>query len=236
MNRKRLLVSLTFIIFFAAMSCTSASFQLLGAIQQGRMALSNRDYERALIYFERASRLDPDYRLNLSILPEGVWTYVGRAHYGLGQLPEAHKALERAAAAYEDDQLARLYLGLTLLRQGEKRGLEVLMFALLGLERWLESIQRFHPDGRYWDRGGNLRKEIERELKVIESGKINEQDLISGAEWLGDETEKEGDRVIEDWLRDESGSRESGLPFPPRERKKRGAKKPPLFNFTEISG
>jgi hypothetical protein len=30
------------------------------------------------------------------VLPEGAWTYLGRAYYATGRLPEARQALERA--------------------------------------------------------------------------------------------------------------------------------------------
>mgnify|MGYP003694643011 CR=1 FL=1 len=55
---------------------------------------------------------------------EGIWTYVGRSQYALGRYNEARQSLERALAKDRDDNLARLYLGLTLARSGDTaRGL-----------------------------------------------------------------------------------------------------------------
>ncbi len=100
-----------------------ASFHVEGEMQAGRRALQSEEPKVALPHFQRAAELDTDY-LTLSPLDQGVWTYVGRAYYGMGKLPEARKALERARSRYEHDHVARLYLGLVLAQSGERqRGL-----------------------------------------------------------------------------------------------------------------
>ena len=48
---------------------------------KGRMELLYGDANVALAYFQQAAELNPNYRLNYSIFPEGVWTYVGRANF-----------------------------------------------------------------------------------------------------------------------------------------------------------
>ncbi len=68
----------------------------------------------ALGHFQRAANSDPNYLLDFSIFDEGVWTYVGRAYYAMGKLPEAQKAFERARSLHRQDHLAKLYLGLVL--------------------------------------------------------------------------------------------------------------------------
>ena len=82
-----------------------AAFQLGGEIQQGRLALMYGDPKVALARFQGAAELDPDYLMNFSILPEGVWTYVGRGYYATGNLPEARKALERARSQHADETI-----------------------------------------------------------------------------------------------------------------------------------
>ncbi len=76
------------------------------------MALMNGQADVALAHFQRAAEIDSNYEL--APLREGVWTYMGRAYYYMGKLFEARQALDQAVSRYENDFLARLYLGLTL--------------------------------------------------------------------------------------------------------------------------
>ena len=73
----------------------------------------------ALNRFQRAAHLNPQYVTDFTEFEEGVWTYVGRAHYQMGELEKARKALEQAREEHNEDHLARIYLGLVLMRQGE---------------------------------------------------------------------------------------------------------------------
>lgn len=231
-NKQQTFKPLFFAILSGAFLSACTSFQLLGAIQQGRLALLHDNPEKALVHFQKATEIDPDYRLNLSILPEGVWTYVGRSYYGLGRLREARDALERAGSRFEEDNLARLYLGLTLLGQGEReKGIKLIEDGFIGLNDWLNHIEQYHPDGRYWDRGRRLRKEIEYELQMLGGKNINQQELIVSAEWLGQQLEEEMDKVQRDKLmedgtprhqtsllrfrRDISGQKKGGFQAPP---------------------
>ena len=50
---------------------------------------------------------------------QGIWNYVGRAQYYSGKIADARQSLERALTVYQDDHLARLYLGLTRGRNGD---------------------------------------------------------------------------------------------------------------------
>jgi tetratricopeptide (TPR) repeat protein len=71
----------------------------------------------ALSHFERVAQSDSHYVTVSYPLQQSIWTYVGRAQYGLGRFPEARPMFERALSEFKDDSIARLYLGLTLLRQ-----------------------------------------------------------------------------------------------------------------------
>ncbi len=82
-------IFLFFVIFLSA----CASFQVGGDIQKGRLALMYGDPNVALEHFQRAANSDPNYLLDFSIFDEGAWTYVGRAYYAMGKLPEAQQAL-----------------------------------------------------------------------------------------------------------------------------------------------
>ena len=171
-----------------------------GDIQAGRRDLLYGDPERALVHFESAAAKDPDYRY-YSALPEGVWTYVGRAYYGAGKLQEARRVLEQAVSRYKDDDLARLYLGLTLVRAGDRPGgVKNIEAGLRGLNDWLNYIeQRFaFSFGRFWDPDKKIRREMETNLAMIAGGKIDWPKLLDGAEWVGKQMEEEIDRARRD--------------------------------------
>ena len=187
---QRLFVALGFLLLFSG----CVSFQVGGDIQKGRMALMYGDPNVALEHFQRAANSNPNYLLDFSIFDEGVWTYVGRAYYAMGKLPEAQKAFERARSLHRQDHLAKLYLGLVLGRDGDRpRGLKEIEAGLRGLGDWLDYVERYEWEGRYWDPGLHLRKEIQRNLAMIESGDINWSQLIAGGGQLGREFEEEID-------------------------------------------
>jgi tetratricopeptide (TPR) repeat protein len=119
-----------------ALVCGCAAYDVAGDVQSGRLSLLRGDPRTALNHFQRAAEKDPNYVANFNPLQEGVWTYVGRAYYNQGDLAAARPALERALATNKKDSLARLYFGLTILRQQDdkkvERGLSLddLLFAL----------------------------------------------------------------------------------------------------------
>jgi len=188
------------VVFFG---CTS--FRVAGDVQKGRMQLMHGDPKVALAYFQSAAQQQPDYLLNYSLLDQGIWTYVGRAYYATGRLPEARQALEKARSLYGDDQLAKIYLGLVLGRDGDaKRGLTELEAGLRGLDGWLEYIHHNVREGHFWDPGREIRSEIDRNVKLIASGKADWEVLTKSAEWIGHKTELEVDLVERDKYRDET--------------------------------
>ena len=175
------------------------AFQVAGEIQKGRMELMYGDPKVALVHFQRAAELEPDYMLNYSIFREGVWTYVGRAHYASGRLAEARQALERARARYAEDNLAKLYLGLVLGRDGnQQRGLKEIEAGLMGLADWLDYLEYYHTDGRYWDPTKKIRGESRRNLAMVKGQEVNWKDLIENVECIGKEIEQEIDRAAKD--------------------------------------
>ena len=180
-----------FILFLSG----CASFQVEGEMQEGRRALQSGEPKVALPHFQRAAELDTDY-LTLSPLDQGVWTYVGRAYYGMAKLPEARKALERARSRYEQDHVARLYLGLVLAQSGERqRGLREAEAGLRGLGDWLEEIQWDLQDmeGVFWDPNDRLASEIQTILAMINSENFSLSKLVASCELLGRNFEEEID-------------------------------------------
>jgi len=188
-----------FIFNFTLFLSGCTAIQVGGDIQRGRKALLYGDPKVALAHFQRAAELDPDYVNNWSPLRVGVWTYIGRANYTTGNLADARKALERARSRHEDDQLAKLYLGLVLARDGDRdRGLREIETGLKGLTGWFDYIEQYHPDGRFWDPGRPIRKEIQKDLAMISGKEFSWPELISSGEWLGRTLEEEIDKARKD--------------------------------------
>ena len=83
---------------------------------------------------------------------------------------------------------------MVLARDGDKpRGLKAIGAALRGLENWLDYIDRYNTEGRYWDPRNYLRMRIQRNLVMIEGGDINLTAIVASGEPLGREFEQEID-------------------------------------------
>src|SRR5262245_16180887 len=121
MKTKRSWVLFSLFVFLAG----CVSLQAGGELQHGRQALLEGKNEAALGYFYGAAQKDPNYVYATGSSPkQGVWSYVGRSEYLTGRLPQARQTLERALASRQEEDIAKLYLGLTLAREGDRqRGL-----------------------------------------------------------------------------------------------------------------
>jgi tetratricopeptide (TPR) repeat protein len=178
-----------------------ASLQTAGKVQSGRRALLVNDSEQALAYFQEAAKSNPDYVFEAVRFREGVWTYVGRAQYATGRLQEARQSLERALSIYPDDNLARIYLGLTLIRgEDHSRGLKELERGMRDLHGWLEYMTASRPFGPFWDPVREIRKELENDLAMLSTKDIEWKKLIESGEWIGQRMEDEIDKVRRDEL------------------------------------
>jgi tetratricopeptide (TPR) repeat protein len=167
-----------------------------GQIQAGRMDLLYGDPNNAVAHFQQAADLNPNY-LYFSVLPQGVWTYIGRAYYASGKFPEARQALERAVSRSDEDNLAKLYLGLVLARDGDRpRGLKEIETGVRGIHDWLDYVEQHFAFsyGRFWDPNKTIRTEIGSDLAMISKG-VDWQKLIASGEWVGRQMEEEIDRA-----------------------------------------
>ncbi len=96
--------------------CACAGFGQQSEFSTGRQALLRGEPDNALGYFQRVASSNPAF-VSDSVLPQrNIWTYIGRAHYNSGRFAEASQAFEKALSYLSDDYIARLYLGLTLVR------------------------------------------------------------------------------------------------------------------------
>jgi tetratricopeptide (TPR) repeat protein len=110
----KFLPSLCVIALLSLPAC--ATVQSQGDFQAGRRALLRGETDNALSYFERVAQSDPAYVSDLVSPRRSIWTYVGRAHYNSSRYEAARPAFEKALARLSDDYIARMYLGLILVR------------------------------------------------------------------------------------------------------------------------
>jgi tetratricopeptide (TPR) repeat protein len=164
-----------------------------GDVVQGREALLAGNYQAALGYFQEAEQADPSYMYGTE-LREGVASFLGRTQYLTGDYAQARQTLEKALSRHRSDNLARLYLGLTLYRLGDqKAGLTNIQAGMNGINNWLDYLNKNFAQefGQGWDAGGTIRAGIKTDLAMISSGKIDWPKLIADGERLGIAIEQE---------------------------------------------
>jgi tetratricopeptide (TPR) repeat protein len=188
-----------------------ASFQAGTDVEAGRNAYLVGNNAVALGYFEKAADLDPNYVYGTA-LRQNIWSYVGRSEYSASQLPQAQNSLEKALSLNKEEDMARLYLGLTLVRSGNRpEGLKEIQGGMRGISAWIEYISQAHrfSFGQFWDTTREIRAAIQEDLAMSDSKELDWQKLISDGEWLGKRVEEEIDLARrderEDRLRDSSG-------------------------------
>jgi tetratricopeptide (TPR) repeat protein len=192
MTRNKSLAGLAMVFFLSGCD----SFKIPGQFQSGHRAFLAKKYEESLAFFQKVAQANPNYTFESGLYRQGIWNYVGRAQYYSGKLLDARQSLERALAVYQDDHLARLYLGLTRGRSGDSaNGLRDIENGMKGLYAWLEYYESSKPFEAFWDPGREIRSTIEKELKLISANKIDWPQLIPDAEWLGQRFEDEIDQV-----------------------------------------
>ena len=205
--------ALNSMVFFAVVVFLSgcAGFQAGTHVEAGRKAFLIGNNEAAFGYFQRAAELDPTYVYGVA-LRQNIWSYVGRSAYSTGNFSQARNSLEKSLSINKEEDMARLYLGLTLARSGDRQqGVKEIQGGMKGLYDQLEYITQAYrySYGQYWDTRGEIRSAIQRDLAMIDGKDLDWQKLISNSEWLGRKVEEEIDLARrderEDRLRDSSG-------------------------------
>ena len=169
-----------------------------GDVDAGRQALLAGNNKAALGYFQEAEQADPNYIYGAE-LREGVASYLGRAQYLNGDYAQARQTLEKALSQHRNDNLARLYLGLTLYRLGDqKAALTNIQRGMQGTYNWLEYLNtNFAQEyGGNWDAGGTIRAGIKADLAMISSGNIDWRKLTADSERLGIAVEQEEQNFV----------------------------------------
>jgi len=163
-----------FLLFIFISSC--ATLQVAQDVQSGRTALNLGQPKEALTHFEAASQSNPDYITDFTLLDIGIWSYVGMAYYQAGEKEKALESFKQAKQRHREDHFARVFLGLVMSQNGQRReGTAELVAGLNGLGSWLDTIRysaRTHT-GELWDAGDYLRKEIGEMLTLLEAEEVN---------------------------------------------------------------
>ena len=205
-------VSFAICVFLSA--CTT-TVQVGSSFQAGRRALIGGDDEAALGFFQSVAESNPNFVFTTGSSPrQSIWSYVGRAQYLTDQFPQARQSLERAISGDREENIARLYLGLTLIQLGDReRGLKEIESGMRGIQSFLDNInqtQRFSI-GQFWDPNRDIRSAIQYNLELISRESPNWPRLIANTERLALQMERETDLARRQESR-EMRSRDRGRP------------------------
>ena len=197
MNNAGMKLGKVFLVLFSLvvfLSGCGAGSQSGADVAQGRQALFAGNNQGALGFFQSAAQADPNYAYG-AVLTEGVYSFLGRAQYLTGQYAPARQSLEKDLAQRPGDNLARLYLGLTLARLGDRpSGLKDIEAGTKGIGDFVNNIVKY-PEGTYWDPARAIRNSVSSNLTMISSGNIDWPTLIANSESLASAFEQEPDRA-----------------------------------------
>ena len=191
--------------------CGCASLKAGGDVAYGRRALVGGDYETSLGYFQSAIQTDPSFKYGTAY-QQGLLSYVGRSEYLSGRLPQAQQTLQKSLAVNKDEDIARIYLGLTLIRTDNREaGLKDVETGMRGIHAWLDWVTetfRF-SFGQYWDPARAIRSAIQSDLAMMSGRDLDWQRVIADGEWVAMRMEEEGDKARNDEQRDRQRDGES---------------------------
>ena len=181
------------------LSACTTTVQVGSSFQAGRRALLGGDDEAALGFFQSVAESNPNFVFATGSSPrQSIWSYVGRTQYLTDQFPQARQSLERAISGDREENIARLYLGLTLIQLGDRQGgLKEMETGLRGINDFLNNIARTQGFniGQFWDPNRDIRSAIQFNLEMIsrEGENLNWQRLISDIERIALQMERETD-------------------------------------------
>jgi tetratricopeptide (TPR) repeat protein len=181
--------------------------QVGSPFQAGRRALIGGDDEAALASFQSVAESNPNFVFTTGSSPrQSIWSYVGRAEYLTDRFPQARQSLERALSGDREENIARLYLGLTLIQLGDReRGLKEIESGMRGTLSFLDNIQQAQrfSIGQFWDPNGDIRSAIQYNLDLISKESPNWQRLIANTERIAMQMERETDLARRQESRDQ---------------------------------
>ena len=198
MTSKHVFVPICFLMLLFMSGCSGVG----GDVQAGRNALQTGRANDAIGYLTRAADADPNYKIPYRIRA-GVLAYLGRAYLETGKDTEARQTLERAVKLDKDDPFAHLYLGIAMLKTGEReRGRKEVEDGLRAIDDTLEYIAEDRVYGFFWDPGMQIRNDIRQSL----TAKLDDAQLAMAGERIGREFDEEIDKARRDEARRRGGS------------------------------
>lgn len=191
-------VPLGFSVLLFISGCSSVG----GDVFAGRNALQTGHAADALGYLTRAAAADPNYKIPYRV-HVSVLTYLGRAYLETGQDTLARQTLEKAVKLDKDDPLAPLYLGIVLLKTGEReRGRKEIEEGLRAIDDTLEFFAQEDSFMLFWDPNMQIRNDIRKSL----AAKLDDAQLIMAGERIGRQFDEEIDKARRDEARRGGGS------------------------------
>ena len=203
MTCKHVFVPLGFSVLLFISGCSSVG----GDVFAGRNALQTGHANDAIGYLTRAAAADPNYKLPYRV-HVSVLTYLGRAYLETGQDTQARQTLEKAVKLDKDDPLAPLYLGIVLLKTGEReRGRKEIEEGLRAIDDTIEFfVQEDSFSPLFWDPNMQIRNDIRKSL----AAKLDDAQLAMAAERIGSQFDAEIDEARRDESRRRGGGGDGG--------------------------
>ena len=167
-------IAFSFLFFFSLGGC--ATLEVAREVQNGRRAMQLGNPKAAILHFEAAAQLDPDYLTDFTLLDIGIWSYVGMAQFKEGKQGKALASFKQAKQRHREDHFARVFLGLVMSQNGDRRaGKGELVDGLKGLGQWLDTIRHSARTrtGELWDPGDYLAKEIGETLTLLQAEEVD---------------------------------------------------------------
>jgi len=184
-----------FCVLLVLLTGCGPGFQAGTDIAQGRQAMFKLDYPGALARFHSAEQVDPNYIYGTA-LREGTVSFLGRAQYLTGQLAPARDTLQKAVAQHPDDNLARLYLGLTLAHLDNRpAGLRDIDAGTKGIGDFVDYVTTAFGNswGQFWDPNQDIRRAVAANLATMAQESFDWSALIADSEVLAMKFEREQD-------------------------------------------
>jgi len=192
-------------ICFAVLLFISGCSGVGSDVQAGRNALQTGRANDAIGYLTRAAEADPNYKIPYRVRV-GVLAYLGRAYLETSKDKEARQTLEKAVNLDKDDPFAHLYLGIAMLKTGEReRGRKEAEDGLRAIDDTLEYIAEDRVYGFYWDPGMEIRNNIRKSI----AAKLDDAQLTMAGERIGRQFDEEIDKARRDQAR-RGGGGDSG--------------------------
>ena len=202
MTSEHVFAPICFSVLLFISGCSGVGSDVLA----GRNALQTGRANDAVGYLTRAADADPNYKIPYRV-HAGVLAYLGRAYLETGKDTEARQTLEKAVNLDKDDPFAHLYLGIAMLKTGEReRGRKEVEDGLRAIDDTLEYIAEDRVYGFYWDPGMNIRNDIRKSL----AAKLDDAQLTMAGEYIGRQFDEEIDRARRDEARRGGGGSDGG--------------------------